>query len=77
MKELVGMRCELVFNLPALEWPIPGYPAWVDVEAVDMPMVKLNGLWVNVSTFKTIRAWKPSVSFKVPWWARLLSGPSP
>jgi hypothetical protein len=51
-----------VFNLPSHEWPIPGYPAWVKVLDVDMPMVELtsdfynNPMWVNSAIIKTIQA---------------------
>ena len=62
MKELIGRVCTCDFNLPDLEWPIPGYPAWVRVLDVDMPMVKLSSfhggdvMWVNASIIKIIRA---------------------
>ena len=55
MKELIGKECAIVFNLPDEDWPIHGYPAWATVEAVDMPMIKLDDLWVNVSIIKTIK----------------------
>jgi hypothetical protein len=60
MKELIGRLCECVFLLPGNEWPIQGYPAWVIVEDVDMPMVKMcskfggKSIWVNVDVIKTI-----------------------
>ena len=62
MNELIGKRCTCTFDMDASEWPIPGFPAWVVVVAVDMPMVKLKsmhstdeGLWVNASAIKFIR----------------------
>jgi hypothetical protein len=62
VKELIGQRCACVFDLPHTEWPISGYPAWVVVVAVDMPMVCLKSdfghtpIWVNAATIKTISA---------------------
>lgn len=60
MKELIGWECCCVFNLPHTDWPIAGYPAWVVVDAVDMPMVKMrsrfggNPMWLHTSLIKTI-----------------------
>ena len=60
MKELIGKRCVVEFDLPDMKWPINGWPARATVEAVDMPMVKLVALhtskeiWVNVAIIKTI-----------------------
>lgn len=62
MKELIGYECCCVFNLPATEWPISGYPAWVVVDAVDMPMIKMRSqfggkpMWLHVGLIKTIEA---------------------
>lgn len=62
MNELIGHECRCVFNLPPNEWPIEGYPAFVIVDAVDMPMVKMRSkfsgvpMWVNAATIKTIRS---------------------
>lgn len=61
MHELVGRRCTCDFALAHTDWPIPGYPAFVIVEAVDMPMVKMRSIhagkpiWVNVSAIRTIK----------------------
>lgn len=61
MTELIGKRCACVFALPPHEWPIPGYPAWVRVLDVDMPMVKLSGsaggaaTWVSATLIASIR----------------------
>jgi hypothetical protein len=74
MRELIGQKCAIIFNLPATEWPIPGYPAWATVEDVDMPMVKADGLWFNCAIVKTIRISGPRRE-PPPWWARFLSGP--
>lgn len=55
LADLVGHECRCEFDLPSSEWPIPGYPAWVRVLAVDMPMIRLasrshgdDGFWFNV-----------------------------
>lgn len=62
VKDLIGKECTCVFNIPPEDWPIEGYPAWVIVDDVDMPMVcmrsKFSGpsIWVNASIIKTIRA---------------------
>ena len=48
MNELIGWECSCVFNLPATEWPIAGYPAWVVVLSVDGNMIKLASKWGNV-----------------------------
>lgn len=58
--ELVGKKCQVEFDLPDNKWPISGFPAWVYIDAVDMPMVKVRSahggkpLWVNVNILKTI-----------------------
>lgn len=61
LRELVGHRCRCVFNLPDSEWPFPGYPAWVRVLDVDLPLVKLGSahydgrhVWVLAMLIKTI-----------------------
>lgn len=79
MKELIGWECCCVFNLPSIEWPIAGYPAWVVVDDVDMPMVKMRSrhggeaMWLNASIIKTIskerrevKPRKPLLRFR-PW----------
>ena len=56
--ELIGHICAVKFQ--GHIWPIPGTPAWVIVEAVDMPMLKMRSkfggqsLWVNASTIDNI-----------------------
>jgi hypothetical protein len=61
MQELIGKECQCVFNLPASDWPISGYPAWVIVDAVEMPMIKMRStyagkpIWVNASIIKSIQ----------------------
>ena len=59
--ELVGKRCGCSFTLAGHSWPFPGYPAWVAVIAVDMPLVKLasdfdsdRAVWVNASIIEKI-----------------------
>ena len=60
LNELVGHRCRVVFDLPANQWPFPGYPAWCYVLAVDGPMIKLGysmsggGKWVTQRCIMTI-----------------------
>lgn len=61
-RSLIGKRCQCVFDLEANDWPIPGFPAWVQVVDVDMPMVCMKvaytgkSMWVNASIIKTIEA---------------------
>ncbi len=60
MKELIDHECCCVFNLNPHDWPIAGYPAWVIVDDVDMPMIKMRSrggspMWVNAAIIKTIR----------------------
>jgi hypothetical protein len=61
MQSLIGKRCECTFSVEYREWPIAGSPAFVVVEAVDMPMIKMLGdfdeypIWVSASIIKTIR----------------------
>ena len=59
--EMVGKRCGCYFTLDPTRWPFPGFPAWLVVLAVDMPMVKMapdfNGeraVWINASTIEKI-----------------------
>lgn len=62
MMDLLGKRCACVFNLPMLDWPIPGSPAFVRVLDVSMPMVKMvsdfggEPMWVNAAVIRTIKA---------------------
>ena len=61
MRRLVGKTCQVVFSLPSSEWPFSGYPAWVVIIDVDMPMVLMscyhagNDKWVNAADIKMIR----------------------
>ena len=41
MKELIGKRCCIVFNLLMAEQPISGYPVWAVVEKVDNYIIKV------------------------------------
>jgi len=60
LRELIGKECAVVFNLEPQDWPFPGYPAWLVVEDVDLPLVKMcyrcgsGAQWVNASLIKTI-----------------------
>jgi hypothetical protein len=63
MRELEGYVCRAdFFGDHATGWPFPGFPAWVVVLEVDMPMVKMRGYhgdgakWVNAALIKTISA---------------------
>lgn len=77
MKELIGYLCRVDFNLPAREWPFPGYPAWLVVHDVDGTMVKMGSeyadpdeyKWVSVHIIKTIEAVRKMEDTKTwPWW---------
>jgi hypothetical protein len=60
VNELIGFVCRCEFRMDSTKWPIHGHPAWVVVEAVDMPMVKMRdkfggaGLWVNAADIASI-----------------------
>ena len=55
MRDLVGRRCRIEFNLPALDWPIPGFPAWADCKGWEPSgMILLGVTWYNVSIIKSI-----------------------
>lgn len=62
LSELIGRRMRCEFTLPEASWPIRGWPAWVIIEAVDMPMVKMRSahagesMWVNASIIQ--RLWE-------------------
>lgn len=58
MEELIGHRVSIIFNLPSSEWPINGSPAFATVDDVCMPMIKLEGQWINVSIIRTISLWE-------------------
>jgi len=61
MENLIGKKCSCEFDMPSAEWPVPGFPAWVEVLAVSMPMVEMRSqfsgspFWINVS--KIARIW--------------------
>jgi len=44
------------------EWPVAGWPAWIAIEAVDMPLVLIRSthggdpMWVNAAIIR--RVWK-------------------
>lgn len=58
LRELIGHRCCCVFNLPSSDWPFKGYPAWVYVDDVDLPLLKLRSYgaprWVSAACILTI-----------------------
>lgn len=69
MNELIGYKCSIVFNLPDDEWPISGHPAWAVCEDVDMPMIKLDGTWINAGIIKTISPYRvPGHYIREPNW---------
>jgi hypothetical protein len=73
VKELIGQSCMIIFNLPGTRWPIPGYPAFGTVQAVDMPMVKIDGRWLNTSIIEQIQVSGP-MRERPPLWVRMLGG---
>jgi hypothetical protein len=60
LKELIGHRCRCEFSVRDVEWPIAGFPAWVIVDDVDMPMIKMRSafsgspMWLHVDLIKRI-----------------------
>lgn len=62
MNELIGKICVAEFTPEPYHWPFAGWPAWVRVLAVDMPMVKMESKfgggakWINAAIIKTISA---------------------
>lgn len=62
MKNLIGKECACVFDLPSHSWPIKGYPAWVVVEDIAPPLIKMRSkfggepMWLNMNTIESIRA---------------------
>lgn len=72
---MIGAQCRCVFSLPHNEWPFPGYPAWVRVLDVDMPMVKMcsghydnQPKWVNCATITEIELVELKVEEKHRGW---------
>ena len=61
MNELIGKTCICIFSLPPEKWPIAGYPAFVVVESVDMPMLKMRSfhtgesIWINAMFIESIK----------------------
>ena len=51
--EFIGDSCD---------WPVPGCPAWIIIEAIDMPLLLIRAahggelMWVNAAIIK--RVWK-------------------
>ena len=65
--KLIGKSCGCEFDMPAMEWPVPGYPAWIVVLSVDMPMIEMRSqfwgapFWVNASKIKRVWDTTPNV----------------
>lgn len=63
LNDLIGRRCAVVFDLPDTEWPVPGYPAFVIIESVEMPLIEMRSIhagkqiWINARFIKQIRLW--------------------
>lgn len=57
MKELLGKKCLVEFDLPYSEWPTR-YPANVQVTAIEMPLIALKDqrgeYWANAKYIKKI-----------------------
>ena len=58
--ELKGKRCAVVFTLPDMKWPFPGYPAWLTLYDQDGFMLKMgyteeDAIWLNASIIQSIR----------------------
>lgn len=61
LRELIGRRCAVVFDMPANQWPFPGYPAWLYVIDVEDSMIKLGysmeekpAKWISKACILTI-----------------------
>jgi len=62
LKELIGYEC----RADLYEWVIPGSPAWVIVDDVDLPFIKMRSkwnekeksMWYNVQVIKSIQIMK-------------------
>lgn len=61
MKNLIGKECGCDFDMAPQDAPVPGWPSWVTVLSVEMPMVEMCGtfggrpFWINAS--KIARIW--------------------
>jgi hypothetical protein len=76
IEKLVGKKCACDFDMPSHTWPVPGYPAWVVVLAVSMPMIEMQcawgsrpPFWINASKiaqFHSIQDHKPLQPEKCP-----------
>lgn len=62
MRELIGFVSACEFRMDATKWPVAGFPAWVVVEDIDMPMVKMrnkfggSSFWINAADIVSIRS---------------------
>lgn len=62
MEKLIGKKCRCEFDLPHTQWPIEGFPAWVVVISVSMPLVEMKSafgglpMWINASKIARILA---------------------
>ena len=60
LKKWVGKKCSVQFDLPHTEWPIPGFPAHVFIDGVEMPLIKMRSIhagepmWINAKFIKSI-----------------------
>lgn len=60
MDELIGKECGCEFADEFSKWPVPGTPAWVIVDAVALPLVKMRSkwagepFWINAERIKRI-----------------------
>lgn len=57
MKDLVGKRVRIEFDMDPCNWPIPGFPAWADCLGYEHPLIRLDDMWVNISCIRNIREW--------------------
>jgi len=61
MKKLIGKLCTCEFDMPSNIWPVPGYPARVEILTIDMPMIEMQGhfekrpFWINANKISIIR----------------------
>ena len=60
LDELIGRECGCEFVGEFSRWPVPGTPAWVTVDAVALPLVKMrstfvgNPFWINADQIARI-----------------------
>lgn len=60
LQSLIGKKCRCIFNLPSHHWPVAGWPAFIKVLDLDMPLIKIvsahagRPVWVNANTVERI-----------------------